>query len=359
MFPPARGVVARTALFTLACLLLEGAAAAGASGSPSPSPTPSQVGPCSGVSVPDGADLTEAMASHPAGTTYCLAAGTFRVTKTIETEDGDRVIGAGRNATFIDGSDLPEEASVIFIARGRTTFSDLDIFGAPTPEAGTTGSRGLGQAFRNYARVLTLVRVDCHDNGGNCVNGAGSLVARNLDCWGNGNDYSNTPPAYGACVKLVSADHQGEGSFLLTNSDIHDNYRIGIWCDFCKYGSWDIENNTFANNGNHAIQWEMSGGWSDHDHALIKNNVFHRNGRVSDKVGPGGVHITTANDIVVKKNTFGGQDEVGAWGVYILFSPNRDPPQPDSRGVVVRDNTLNGDPISGCDLDGVSCSDNT
>ena len=61
---------------------------------------------CGGISVPNGADLAQVMASEPAGTTYCLQAGSFEVGSTISTDVGDRVIGAGRDATFIDGSGL-------------------------------------------------------------------------------------------------------------------------------------------------------------------------------------------------------------------------------------------------------------
>jgi hypothetical protein len=44
--------------------------------------------------------------------------------------------------------------------------------------------------------------------------------------------------------------------------------------------------------------------------------------------------------------------------VNIIFDDSRNPPQPDSRGVVIRDNGMNGDATVGCSLDGVTCDDN-
>jgi len=314
--------------------------------------------PCEGLDVPTGVNLSEIMESHPSGTTYCLAAGTFELTSTIDVEDGDRVLGAGRDATFIDGSSIPATNGRMFMVHARTTFADLDISGARTPSdssttcinaSGEPGPTSCGKAFVNNGELLSLRSVDCHDNGANCVAGSSSLVMDDVDCWNNGGTYSMTPGmAFSACVKIAGAYTQGDGNFTLTNSYIHDQPGNGIWCDFCKYGSWHIEDNRFVNNGNHAIQWEMSGGWTEDDRALVQNNVFHDNGWQTGKTGPGGIIVSTANDILIEDNTFDGQADLGAYAVYILFSANRDPPQPDSLGVVVRNNSLNGDAILGC-----------
>jgi hypothetical protein len=313
---------------------------------------------CDGLDVPAGTNLRAIMESHASGTTYCLAAGTFEVTSTIDVESGDRVLGAGREATFIDGSPIPQTNGRIFMVQGRTTFADLDVSGARTPPdssttcinaSGETGPTSCGKAFVNNGELLTLQSVDCHDNGANCVSGAGSLVMDDVDCWNNGSPYSMTQgQAYAACVKIAAAYTQGSGSLTLTSSYIHDQPGNGIWCDFCKFGSWRIEGNRFVHNGNHAIQWEMSGGWTADDHALVRNNVFHDNGWQTGKTGPGGIIVSTANDIVIEDNTFGGQTALHAYAVYILFSTSRGPPQTDSVGVVVRNNELNGDAILGC-----------
>jgi hypothetical protein len=293
------------------------------------------------------------MASHPSGTTYCLDAGTFSITSTIVTEPGDRVIGAGRDATFIDGTRLPETAEGIFVTNSRNAFAALDIFGAPTPEVGTgihcDGNANCGKAFSIRGSSLSLRSVDCHDNGGNCIGGGGSneVTVDDLDCWNNGNAYSMTPEfRFAACIKRVAAYHPGNDT-TIKNSYIHDNPWVGVWCDVCKYGLFDVQNNRIEHNGSNGIQWEMSGGWTADDRAVIRNNLIRRNNYLGNSVA-GGVAISTANDVVVEFNTFGRN---GVAGISILFTPSRNPPQPDGRGVVVRNNAMNGDSIVGCGLD--------
>ena len=329
---------------------------------PQPSPTPSSSpSTCVGVVVDAGSDLKSVMDAHPAGTTYCLTAGTYSVTSSIKTDVGDQVIGAGRDATFIDGSALPQMALGIFSTNSRNYFANLDIFGAPTPVAGSgmfcSPNPNCGKAFRIGGSSLTLQSIDCHDNGQACVAGGGGaeLIATDIDCFNNGNAYSMTPAfRSAACIKRAAVDSSG-GNTTVTNSYIHDNAWAGIWCDFCKYGLFDIENNFILNNGADGIQWEMSGGWTSEDRAVIRNNVIGGNNNLESASFRGGIGISTANDIVVSGNTFNVNLVAG---VNIIFSASRNPPRPDSRGVVVQNNTLNGGPIMGCALSGVSCTDN-
>jgi hypothetical protein len=39
----------------------------------------------------------------------------------------------------------------------------------------------------------------------------------------------------------------------------------------------------------------------------------------------------------------------------ILYDRNRNPPQPDSRAVVIKNNVMRSDPLVGCELTGVAC----
>lgn len=305
--------------------------------------------------MPGGADLSAVMGSNPAGTTYCLLAGTFDVDSTISTEVGDRVIGAGADATFIVGSGLPPTSPGIFETNDDNYFASFDISGAPTPVPGSgvfcgsgpSPSRSdCGKAFSVGGSPLRVESVDCHDNGGSCIGGGGSanVTVVGLDCWGNGDAYSMDPRfAFAACIKRVAAYEPGNDT-VVRDSLIHDNAAVGIWCDFCKYGFFDIEGNRIVHNGANGIQWEMSGGWTSSDRALIKDNVIRSNNYRNDPIR-GGVGISTANDITVESNDFGGN---GTAGVSIIFSVGRNPPQSDSIGVLVRDNTMNGDAILGC-----------
>jgi hypothetical protein len=320
-------------------------------------PVRPSVGICDGVVVRRGSDLERVMAREPAGATFCLGAGTFLVSSTIFTDVGDRLIGAGSDATFIDGSGLPETAVGIFGTSDANYFADFDISGAPTPtvESGVfCGTEtapfksNCGKAFSIVGSSLTIESVNCHDNGGNCIGGGGSanVTVDNLDCWGNGNAYSmNSSFRYAACIKRAAVYEPG-GDTTVTNSYIHDNAWVGIWCDYCKYGLFDIENNRIIRNGAAGVQWEMSGGWTEDDRAVIRDNVFRDNNYVEKAAFRGGIAISTANDIIVSGNTFGGNTVAG---VNVIYTASRNPPQPDSRGVVIRDTTQGGDALRGCE----------
>lgn len=315
------------------------------------------------MNVHAGANLRSVMASHPAGTTYCLAAGTFSVTSPIATQRKDRVIGAGRDATFIDGSGLDPTAEAIFVVQRSSYFARFDISGAPTP---TIKSRlfcsprsNCGRAFKYGTRRLIVRSVDCHGNGNNCIGGGGStsLRIRDLNCWANGNAYSMTPEfRSAACIKVfIGGEVPGRaGTMTIRNSRIHDNRWVGLWCDFCTAGRFDVEDNHIVHNGSNGLQWEMSGGWSATDSAIVEGNVFHRN-NYRNVPGAGGMAISTANDITVSGNTFGGNV---IFGLRVLFDASRDPPQPDSRGVVISHNRMRGDDLRGCRLAGVTCRGN-
>jgi hypothetical protein len=143
------------------------------------------------------------------------------------------------------------------------------------------------------------------------------------------------------------------GSLEVRNSTIHDNGWNGLWCDYCE-GTVVIENSTIANNGARGIVWEVSGGWNGTDHAIIRNNVIKGNNQ--ERTGAGaGVTINSSQDITITGNTFGGNlnNTNGYRAIYILD----DDRSFALRNVAVSGNTLNGDPIVGCALPGVtSCS---
>jgi hypothetical protein len=313
------------------------------------------------VDVPASRSLKRVMASRPAGTTFCLSAGTFEVIAPIETQRGDRVIGAGRNATFIDGTGLPQKAEGIFLTDSINYFARLDIFGAPTPKAGSgvycDGKSNCGKAFSIRGSSLTLRSVDCHDNGGNCIGGGGSanITARGLNCWKNGNAYSMTLEfRFAACIKRVAGYDKGNDT-IVVDSYIHDNPWVGLWCDHCTYGLFDVEDSRLVHNGANGIQWEMSGGWTSDDRAIVRNNVIRRNNYLEEASFRGGVGVSTANDILVSGNSFG-QNEIA--GVNVIYTGSRDAPQPNSRGVTIQNNEMNSDDIRGCGLDGVMCKNN-
>src|SRR5690242_21133042 len=57
---------------------------------------------CTGVKLTPSDDPVAAVASHPARTTFCFAAGVYRISKPIVARDGDVLNGA--SGAIIDGS---------------------------------------------------------------------------------------------------------------------------------------------------------------------------------------------------------------------------------------------------------------
>jgi hypothetical protein len=354
--PPVVTTVTETITTTETVTVTESAA-------PPPAPTTAPPPSCTGTAVAPGGGLRAAMDAAPAGTTFCLGEGTYTLSASISVQAGDEVIGAGRTLTHIDGSGVPTTAPGMFSVAEDARFEGIDVFGARTPAAGVTGAcspnANCGRAFVSGGKgTLTLQSIACHDNGGNCVGGGGTanLVADDLDCYANGNAYSMTQAfRYAACVKKAAAYPTGNdtGNVTITNSFIHDNPWVGIWCDFCHVGFFQITDSDIIGNGKAGVSYEVSGGETAGDHALVARNVIQDNGwNPNSNIAPTAISCNSCAELTIENNTFGGNVNAlltqnsrrGSWG--------------DIFGVIVRDNVLGGDAVN-CSAVGVSCSGNS
>jgi hypothetical protein len=334
--------------------------------SPSPSPSPSPTTPptgCVGVNVPAGANLGTTFASYGAGTTYCLAAGTYTIVDTtdfngVRMEQGDVVWGAGKTLTTIDAG---TEIHIVGTVNGNDysyTFRDLSIGNAGQFISPTTDCRGAcGEAFTSGA--VTLLHARCFGNGKSCVGGgAADTVFDDVECDGNG-WHPRELNSSAACVK------QNRGDLTVRNSNIHDNPGVGLWADFCDDCHWLIEDNTIVNNGTMGISWEVSGFFVAGDNAVVRRNIIQNNGWNSWDGKSGGVAGIAVNDgtnIEVYSNTFGGNKYWTSSGGnlccrgFVIYNGTRQPG--DLFGVNFHDNTMNGDIYGDCSLAGVTCSNN-
>ncbi len=79
--------------------------------------------PCSGVAVAPGADLEALAATKPAGTTFCIAPGTYRVRSAIRPRDGQRFVGTGAGVVITGGAPLTAFAPSggVWVAPGPTS----------------------------------------------------------------------------------------------------------------------------------------------------------------------------------------------------------------------------------------------
>jgi hypothetical protein len=308
--------------------------------SPAPSPDPS----CQGVQVPAGTNL--AALNDGQGQTYCLAAGTYDVPATVQLES-DTVVGAGRDQTFIVGTG----AKNLFSADSGAVweFRSLDISGGVGDSA---CAPDCGRAFVGTGESLTLYDIRCHDNDNQCVgSGAADLHFVNNECDHNGTlEFAAAAARSTACIKRI----RGASTAIVTevrDSFIHDNIWSGVWFDFYE-GQAVIEGNTITGNGKAAIQWEVSGGFNAADNLIVRGNTIQNNGRSGITTTNGGFICNTCADVLIENNIFGQNGAPSAATKYIVSTREWG----NIHGVIVRNNTLNGDALT-CP-NGVTCSGN-
>jgi hypothetical protein len=310
---------------------------------------------CQGVNVRANAQLAPVFDRHGAGTTYCLARGNYTVTERGLLDPGDRVIGAGRDATTIRAA---PGIDVMFgyyhsDATGLVTFKRLSVGGANRPRDEDCNSL-CGAVMLADVRIHAI-GVRCFGNGTTCFGGAAhDIVVRKFECDGNGwhPDSLKSDFQSASCIKV------NQGSFTMTNSYVHDNDWDGIWCDHCEHVAFVIRDSTLVRNGRSGIVWEVSGDAVQGDHALIKNNTIRNNGWNTD--GPpspwSGIIISDSSNIEIVGNTFGGNDagegSEGRRAIFIYDGTRNPLPMHD---IYIHGNVLNGDRIQSCTSPGVTC----
>jgi parallel beta-helix repeat protein len=79
--------------------------------------------PCTGLAVAPGADLEALAAAEPAGTTFCIAPGTYRVRSEIQPRNGQEFIGTASGVVITGGVRLSSFARSggLWVASGTTT----------------------------------------------------------------------------------------------------------------------------------------------------------------------------------------------------------------------------------------------
>lgn len=141
-----------------------------------PDPPPAPVLPCVGVPVGPGDDLQRAVDAHPAGTSFCLAAGVHRLAHALP-KDGQRFVGEGRGtvlsgAKVLRAADARQDGPGRWHWDGQTQRSEPhgELIGPGHAEAPNPGDRYNEELFvtasgdpadppRRYRRVLTLAEL--------------------------------------------------------------------------------------------------------------------------------------------------------------------------------------------------------
>jgi len=141
-----------------------------------PDPPPAPVLPCVGVPVGLGDDLQRAVDAHPAGTSFCLAAGVHRLAHALP-KDGQRFVGEGRGtvlsgAKVLRAADARQHGPGRWHWDGQTQRSEPhgELIGPGHAEAPNPGDRYNEELFvtasgdpadppRRYRRVLALAEL--------------------------------------------------------------------------------------------------------------------------------------------------------------------------------------------------------
>jgi parallel beta-helix repeat protein len=243
------------------------------------------------VGVAPGDDLRARIDASPPGTTFCFAAGLYRLSGTIWTGSKfptlDLRAGAvidGQNGGFIgiDGPDGPADRPGTIILGGVFQhFGNATSPGWVQPVIVRRNGVVDGTEFRdNFNSGLTaqgddarVVRVYTHHNGRYGLNVTGACV-----CPGPvGVIIEDTEIAFNNTRQLPIGDDAGGTKFVNSNGMIvrrnlvHDNYGSGLWWDGFNKNA-QVYGNVVYDNLNWGIFYELSyGGTKIHDNTLTNN----------------------------------------------------------------------------------------
>jgi parallel beta-helix repeat protein len=299
--------------------------------------------PCHGVRLSKGQDIAAAVAQAPPGTTFCFAPATYEVTSPINVKSGDAFVGT---APRRDGVTVRTNSAQLIFNLANAVDVRFQHFGAggainacPGNNCGATG-RAISQGGN-----VTVKDMHLYGNGRSAIGGtADGLLVTNSEIDHNGAALSDG----------VSAGIKAVHSFSVIDSFIHDNVNNGIWCDI-QCGHFVAQGNVVSKNSGNGIFMEISQG-----PALIANNTI-KNNNTSGNDTAGGISITDSRNVVIRGNTFSGNQGFGI-GARMDQRTNCGIPTHLCGFVVsttvIQDNVLHGDPIVGCDLSGVACKSN-
>jgi len=268
--------------------------------SASPTPAPKQtapppnsgvgprvaVGPQASISCPSGAvqlspgsNVQSIVNSHPAGTTYCFAAGTY-AQQQISPQAGDKYIGV--KGAILDGQNTVVHAFSSYgtgvtvenlsITRYNNAYQDAPVNGSTNWTIKNNEIYGNSAAGVDVTTGTSVVANYIHDNGQKGYTILGSNVVF------TDNEISNNNPNDAYDPNSATGDTGGGKAWQTTAltmnyNYVHDNHGPGLWSDTDNQGTTyeynDVENN-WAGGIFHEASWD----------AVIANNVVKNNANI-------------------------------------------------------------------------------
>lgn len=313
-------------------LLLVALAAANTAGAQTKAST------CAGKNVYPGQNLASIAASAPAGTTFCIKDGEYSVTSNIVVQDGDAFVGVYSDSTRPTVSTTTAQHIFHTVGADSATIRGLAITGAVHNDA---CEPNCGRAIGGGGQNLLVQDVKAYENENAGIGGTGEgLVVRDSVFARNGNADSARDGGLVSAAGVKSVN-----SMSIYNSRFIDNYWAGAWCDI-QCGRFEVHDSVFIGNGKVGIDDEISSG-----PAIFEGNTIKNNGTLPSANRHTGLLIVSSRNVEAYNNTFEGNVQ---YGVQIV----EDIRDPVVGNVSVHDNTMNGDPLEGCSISGVSCSRN-
>lgn len=237
----------QTTTKTLSLLALSLAAGCAAELDPGDDPVDVQaeeVAPCSGVSVAASENLQAKIDARPAGTVFCLGAGTFRVTSQIRPKANQVFAGKGPTTILDGGKSTP--TSFGYSADGVTVRSlviqNFDAKGLQLETDWVADDlevrwNPVGIAMHGLRPVVKSSRI--HHNGGPYTTSATRSFGLTSNDAADGKVLGNDIYANNPNCNRTGQNGGGAGAnkfwasrrFLLEGNHWHDNFGNGIWLD--------------------------------------------------------------------------------------------------------------------------------
>jgi parallel beta-helix repeat protein len=264
--------------------------------------------------VKPGDDIQAAVDSSPPGTTFRLAAGTYRQQRIVP-KSGDQFIGDP--GTIFDGEHVAVYAFTVGYD-STSSPSDVQIRGlviqnyTPPAQQGAVHIGGVTREANGHGWVVEdceirynaalgvdigdatrLVGNHIHHNGELGVGGLGdsARIDSNEVAWNNYQSKYNFGFAAGGVKLAISRGSR------LTRNYVHDNVGPGLWCDNDCYDTL-IEGNRAEHNADTGIFYEIS------YRGIIRDNTAKGNGFANAKWLYGaGIVISSSRNVEVYGNT--------------------------------------------------------
>lgn len=235
---------------------------------------------CSGVNIAAGASIQTAVNANPAGTTYCLAAGTY-TSQSVTPKNGDKYIGA-LGATM-DGANNTSKA--FSGSATGVTIQNLVItrYTAGSQTAPIELQNGGAQVLHNEISYNAAAGVEISVNSLTQFNYIHHNLEEGYACGGcdgspitgvvldsNEIAFNNYTDAYDTGFEAGGGKLWATVGAQVTHNYSHDNHGPGLWDDY-QNDNITYAYNRVENNWNGGIFHEIGYNASIHDNSLTNN----------------------------------------------------------------------------------------